>query len=354
MGNAVDWVKEQTVIGDVDEWVNEHTVVGKYNTWLDEHGLDDVRNALIPVAVAMMIPGVREVTLAALTKAGASAASAAKTVGGWVASGAKVVGGKIVSAGGKVLSEVAGLGEKIAGAGGSGGGLGNLVASGIGAAASIYSSYLAAGATEDAARAAAEAYQQGIKSSEELQREMFYMSRGDLEPWREAGKNALTQLTGKVEEGPGEYEASDYQNWLVGEGVKALDRSAAARGRLHSGAHEKAITQFGQNISGAGRRNWLDEYYASLRPLQSMAGVGQTAVNTGAQAGARYAGDMSNVLMSGAGGIANANVMAGNARASGYINTSNAINRGIENWMFLNRYGRQPQPTNYGNAFIGR
>ena len=61
MGNAVDWVKEQTVIGDVDDWVNDQTVMGDVNDWLDDQGMEWLWYA-VPLAVAsvfapQLIPG---------------------------------------------------------------------------------------------------------------------------------------------------------------------------------------------------------------------------------------------------------------------------------------------------------
>ena len=71
MGNAVDWLKEQTVIGDADEWVNEQTVVGDMTTWMDDQGMEWLQYVL-PLVASQLIPGVREATWALAAKAGAA------------------------------------------------------------------------------------------------------------------------------------------------------------------------------------------------------------------------------------------------------------------------------------------
>lgn len=93
----------------------------------------------------------------------------------------------------------------------------------------------------------------------------------------------------------------------LGEGIKALDRSAAARGRLRSGAQVKAITKFGQDYA-------TNEYDNMLRRFYNLAGVGQNATTTTGQFG-QYAGNA----------LAQGYLGAGQARASGYINKANAI-----------------------------
>lgn len=60
---------------------------------------------------------------------------------------------------------------------------------------------------------------------------------------------------------PGEYEASPYHNWLLAEGTRGLERGAAARGGQLSGAEQKALMEYGQNLAGSERQRWLDNWY---------------------------------------------------------------------------------------------
>jgi hypothetical protein len=113
------------------------------------------------------------------------------------------------------------------------------------------------------------------------------------------------------------------------ESLKALERSAAARGNLLSGSTLKGITRFSQDLASQEYQNAFNRYQversAKLNPLQSLMGSGQSATNvmTGAtgQFGQNEASNIYN---------------AGQARASGYIGQGNALNQalsGITNYM---------------------
>lgn len=114
--------------------------------------------------------------------------------------------------------------------------------------------------------------------------------------------------------------------FAVDQGVQAIDRSAASRGILNSGATLKALDTFGQGQASQQYGN----YFARL---QSLAGIGQTATNSGNQAAQNYANQASSLA-----------TQAGDARASGYMNSAsafnnglssvgNAVNSGINNWF---------------------
>lgn len=108
------------------------------------------------------------------------------------------------------------------------------------------------------------------------------------------------------------YTSPGYQ-FRLGEGIKALDASAAARGRLLSGSQTKAVQQYGEGLAAS-------EYGDYWNRLASLAGAGQTSASgTASQAGATGANVGNTILQGGIG--------AGNARASGY----NALGQGIAN-----------------------
>ena len=86
---------------------------------------------------------------------------------------------------------------------------------------------------------------------------------------------------------------------------QAIERSAAARGGLNSGATMNALQSYGQGMAA-------DEYGTYMNRLAAGAGQGQTQVNSLASLGANSAANQGNSLM-----------QAGNARASGYANQAN-------------------------------
>lgn len=102
------------------------------------------------------------------------------------------------------------------------------------------------------------------------------------------------------------------------EGMKALERSAAARGNLLSGSTMKGIQRFGQDLASQEYGNAFNRYQiersARLNPLQSLMGSGQSAANTMTSAAGNFGQASANNIMN-----------AGQARASGYVGSANAL-----------------------------
>jgi len=104
----------------------------------------------------------------------------------------------------------------------------------------------------------------------------------------------------------------------MSEGMKALERSAAARGNLLSGSMLKGIQRYGQDLGSQEYQNAYNRYQVNrsnqINPLQSLMGAGQSSANTLTSA----AGQMGE-------GISQAINNGGAARASGYIGQANAL-----------------------------
>lgn len=202
----------------------------------------------------------------------------------------------------------------------------------------------AADATTEASQAAADATKYATDATIKAQREMYDLSREDLLPYRETGSQALFGLAdlygvprpdgkGGFTRGKAFEESPGYQ-FRVGEGINAIDRSAAARGNLLSGGRLKALTQYGQNMAA-------DEWQNYTRTLQSLAGVGQTATNTGVAAGGNTAGAVGNALMYGGQGAANAAYFGGQGSANAAIAGANNANNALNNLAYIYaRYGK--------------
>jgi hypothetical protein len=118
------------------------------------------------------------------------------------------------------------------------------------------------------------------------------------------------------------FESPDYQ-FNLGEGQKAIDRSAAARGGLLSGGAQKEGIRY---ASGMASR----EYSAFVDRLMQQAGLGNTGIGASAAAGANTAAT-----------VANAATNAANARGSAYLTAGSAINSGVQGGiqnLLLNKY----------------
>ena len=181
-------------------------------------------------------------------------------------------------------------------------------------------------------------------------------------PFREAGlkgQNRLMDLLGISGDtkatGYGSmakpYTTADMYNdpgyaFRLNEGIKALDRSAAARGGLLSGAQLKAVNRYGQEYAANEYANAFNrqqlERASILNPLQSVAGQAQTSANTLTNAAGNLGAGEAAALMAGgnamaantlgAGNAAAAGLIgAGNARASGYVGSANAWGNTIGN-----------------------
>jgi hypothetical protein len=182
----------------------------------------------------------------------------------------------------------------------------------------------------DSSRSATNKQVDANLNAQQIDLKKYEEGRADQTPWREAGQNALQTLQQKIAAGPGDYKKSPGYDFRMGEGTKAINNSAAARGGAQSGAASKALTRFGQDYATGDYQNFLGNYYQSLAPLQSLAGQGMTTANASA----------SNANNVGANMAQNA-VNIGNAQAAGTMNASNAItgnlsnmsNAGVNNYM---------------------
>ena len=173
-------------------------------------------------------------------------------------------------------------------------------------------------------------------------REQFRLSSGNVND-PNFGKYATAEYTPEMfakGQDPG------YQ-FRLSEGLKALDRQAAARGGLISGSALKASQRYGQDMASQEFTNAFNRYQTertgTLNPFQSLAGVGQTSTNQLTAMGQNYANQAGEAFMGGA-----------NARASGYVGGANAINQsisGLTNQFYQNQLMNRvfpQQPTNYG------
>jgi hypothetical protein len=198
------------------------------------------------------------------------------------------------------------------------------------AGATIGSALIGSSASSSAAGAQAAASAEQAR----VQKEMFDKQVELQAPFREAGlkgQNQLLDLLGLSENtkaagygslaqpftGQDMYKDPGYA-FRLNEGVKALDRSAAARGGLLGGNQMRGLTEYGQNYASGEYQNAFNRYQAErqarLNPLQSLAGQSQTAANTLTNA----AGNLGTQLGENA-------MNLGNIRASGYMGTANAL-----------------------------
>ena len=178
----------------------------------------------------------------------------------------------------------------------------------------------------------------------EVQWEMYRQSREDLAPWRAAGQRSLADLErmqgmyeGAIMD-PNRYIESPGYDWLQQQGVSAIDRGAAARGKLDSGQNQKDLMAYGQGLALQDYQGYLGRLESLMNRYAGTAQVGQTASNTLAGLGQNTA---YNVGQAQAGGI----IGQTNARTGLYQNLANIGTNATNQWM-LNSYLQNP----YGQA----
>jgi hypothetical protein len=227
------------------------------------------------------------------------------------------------------------------------------------------------------------------------------------EPFRQSGINALGQLqsaqtrlppafraqTGLPSAFTGEVDlqADPGYQFRLSEGLKALDRQAAARGGLISGAalkasqiygqdmasqeygqaYGRALTEYGldQELNQLAYGRELDAYNALVGRSDTMynrfagqAGIGQTATNRLGSAAEQTGTNLANIIGQGATAQAGAIGAAGQARASGYMGQANALNATLGNITNIagqymasrsaSPYGFSGSPSIYGSGPI--
>lgn len=194
------------------------------------------------------------------------------------------------------------------------------------AGAVVVSSAIGAKASSRAAGTQAAAADRAAEGQERMFERQVELS----EPWRRAGETALNKLVPLATEytpfGMSQFQADPGYGFRMSEGMKALERGAAARGGLLSGATLKGIQRFGQDLGSQEYQNAFNRYQAErqarLAPLQSLAGVGQTTAQQIGEAGMRTAQNVGETLTSGAA-----------ARASGYVGGANALTQGLGTYL---------------------
>lgn len=229
------------------------------------------------------------------------------------------------------------------------------------AAVTVGSSLIGANASRSAASTQANAAAQ----ASDAQRAMFERQVELQEPFRQAGlkgQNRLLELLGlgedKAAPGYGKYATAEFgmdqfkadpgYAFRMSEGMKALERSAAARGGLLSGATLKGTQRYGQDLASQEYQNAFNRYQAervgTLNPYQALAGTAQTSANVLTNAAGNLGGQLGSNIIG-----------AGNAQAAGQIGQANAIVGGLgqginfyQNQQLLNRlptYSASTGPT---------
>jgi hypothetical protein len=231
----------------------------------------------------------------------------------------------------------------------------------IGASASSKAGKTQAAATGQAADMQAEVAREQLA----LQQRMYEEDVARQAPWLKAGEQALNRLTPLATQytpfGMQQFQQDPGYQFRMSEGMKALERGAAARGGLLSGATLRGTQRFGQDLASQEYQNAFNRYQAErtarLQPLQSLAGVGQTTAQQLGQAGQNFATGSANISGQMGTNVGNMMTSGAAARASGYVGQANALTGALgtglnfyQGQQMLNRLAPQQAPMMLGGG----
>jgi hypothetical protein len=191
----------------------------------------------------------------------------------------------------------------------------------------------------------------GVNALSQKPTQMMVDAQGNRYPQDIALRPGQGQVIGTVTPFPGtqtqhsgafgslmkDFSAEDFQTdpgyeFRLAEGQKALDRSAAASGKLFSGGTLKANTRYNQDFASNEYGNAFNRFNTNklnrYNMLSNQAGQGQLAATNIAQMGQQTANQVGQNAIAGMTGAAN-------ARASGYAAIGNSINGGVNNMLGL-------------------
>lgn len=224
-----------------------------------------------------------------------------------------------------------------------------------GAGVGLVGSFLSSQNSADASQNAANAQINAANQSNATLQHIYDQTNQNLKPWMTVGGNALNQLatlngiggytasgqpgqpgsvpqgsaggaasgaTGQTPDYSAFFNSPDYQ-FALQQGMKSLDASAAARGRLYAGGYGQDLTNYAQGMATQNLNNYENR-------LMSISGQGQQAGEFGGQLGMQFAGMNGQNLMN-----------AGNAAANNYMNQAAAQNGFINNLGQMVGYGLQ-------------
>ena len=209
---------------------------------------------------------------------------------------------------------------------------------------------LTAGAGVTGSVLSADAQKSAAQTAANTQLSIFGQTQANLAPYNQVGQSAVSQLAslfglgtgGAAGTGPTAATAANatsaltnYPGYKFGlqQGNLAQQQSAASQGTLLSGAQLQAAQQYGQNYA---MQNAWSPYVSQL---DTLANQGENAAATTGQVGATTGTS-----------VANSQLAAGQATASGIAGITNATTGGIQSGLLASLLANQQnQQAQYSN-----
>ena len=188
------------------------------------------------------------------------------------------------------------------------------------AAVGLFSANKQAGAAKDAAAAANEQQDKALG----LQTRMYDEGIARQQPYADIGLEFTNRLANMQRGGPGAginmLNMDPGYNFRLGEGMKSLERNAAARGGLISGGALKAAQRYGQEFAS-------NEFGNAYGRVAGLAGLGPSAAGIMNNLGSNYSANAGNLMGTMGANTGNALLAATNARTSAYTGAGNQFGK---------------------------
>jgi len=183
----------------------------------------------------------------------------------------------------------------------------------------------------DAAKSAAGTQAQSAREALDFQKQQFNTIQEQGAPYRAAGVTALNDITGMKPYLTKQFTPEDFAAGIdpgyafrQQQGQEATNRMANTAGGLIGGNALQGLQNYSQGLASQEYGNAFNRFQSQrigiYNTLAGIAGIGQNAYNTSANAGAQAAGQVGNTIQN-----------LGAAQASGTVGAANAITGGIQN-----------------------
>lgn len=190
----------------------------------------------------------------------------------------------------------------------------------IPAAVGLFSANKQAGAAKDAAAAANAQEEKALA----LQTRMYEEGIKRQQPYADVGLEFTNKLAEMQRGGPNAgmnmMKLDPGYNFRLGEGLKAIDRQAAARGGLISGGALKAAQRYGQDYAS-------NEFGNAYNRMAGLASLGPSAAGVMNNLGTTYSTNAGNTYGTMGANTGNALMSAAAARSSAYTGAGNQFGK---------------------------
>ncbi len=161
-------------------------------------------------------------------------------------------------------------------------------------------------------------FQNAVQWSNAASKDAFNNEVNTFQPIYNTGVNALNSASAMLQPGYNFSTSDPSYQWRLGQGLNAVQSSAAANGLLGSGGTMKALNNYAQGAAS-------QEFQNQFNRQNALAGYAQPAANGIVTANQNYANNQQNAFFRGAEGMAGGRTAQGQATGAEFSSGANLI-----------------------------